>query len=69
VPYRVEAYLRLLARSVETMLSPFGYTEENVLQWLKGKAPRPTPAATARVDAVPKKRLLAPFTASAAPAS
>ncbi|HET6399311.1 MAG TPA: DNA polymerase domain-containing protein [Candidatus Thermoplasmatota archaeon] len=41
--YDVEAYLRLLARSVETLLSPFGYREEPVLAWLAGRAPRPLP--------------------------
>lgn len=39
--YDVDAYLRLLARQVETMLAPFGYTEENLLQWLVGRSKRP----------------------------
>lgn len=33
--YDVEAYLRLLARSVETLLSPLGYAEEKVLTMLE----------------------------------
>lgn len=41
--YDVEAYVRLLARSVETLLSPFGYLEDNVHGWLMGR--RPTAAA------------------------
>jgi DNA polymerase elongation subunit (family B) len=32
--YDVGAYLRLLARSVETLLSPFGYDEETLVGWL-----------------------------------
>ena len=39
--YHVDAYLRLLARQVETLLAPFGYTEESVHAWLTGKARRP----------------------------
>ncbi len=34
-------YLRLLARSIETLLSPFGYEEEAVLAWLSGATPDP----------------------------
>jgi DNA polymerase-2 len=37
--YDVDAYLRLLARSVETLLSPLGYREEPVLRWLAGATP------------------------------
>ncbi len=37
-------YLRLLARSVETLLSPFGYEEERVLAWLAGTAREPSRA-------------------------
>lgn len=33
--YDVPAYLRLLARSVETLLSPFGYREDALLDWLE----------------------------------
>lgn len=32
--YDVEAYLRQLARSIETLLPPLGYEEEAVLKWL-----------------------------------
>ena len=39
--YHVDFYLRLLARSVETLLSPFGYTEEAVFQWLRGSSKSP----------------------------
>ncbi|MHB8633965.1 MAG: DNA polymerase domain-containing protein [Thermoplasmatota archaeon] len=39
--YDVEAYLRLLARQVETLLSPFGYTEGAVFDWLTGRSRRP----------------------------
>jgi DNA polymerase-2 len=41
--YHVESYLRLLARSVETLLAPFGYAEDPVLEWLAGRAPSPLP--------------------------
>jgi DNA polymerase II len=39
--YDADAYLRLLARSVETLLAPFGYTEASVLAWLEGRTRRP----------------------------
>jgi DNA polymerase elongation subunit (family B) len=39
--YDVEFYVRLLARSVETLLSPFGYSEERVFRWLMGRAVSP----------------------------
>ncbi|MHB8587181.1 MAG: DNA polymerase domain-containing protein [Thermoplasmatota archaeon] len=39
--YDIEFYLRLLARSIETLLSPFGYEEGPVLEWLAGRAPTP----------------------------
>ena len=39
--YNVEAYLRLLAREVETLLAPFGYAEEGLFAWLSGRARRP----------------------------
>ena len=41
--YDVEAYLRLLARSIETLLSPLGYREEPLLEWLAGRRPSPGP--------------------------
>lgn len=36
--YNVDAYLRLLARSVETLLAPFGYDEDSLHAWLSGKS-------------------------------
>lgn len=39
--YHVDHYLHLLARSVETLLSPFGYREDALHAWLSGQAPRP----------------------------
>jgi DNA polymerase elongation subunit (family B) len=39
--YDTGFYLRLLARSVETLLAPFGYTEDAVFAWLAGTAPSP----------------------------
>jgi DNA polymerase elongation subunit (family B) len=39
--YHVDAYLRLMARHVETILAPFGYTEDRVHAWLSGRAKRP----------------------------
>jgi DNA polymerase elongation subunit (family B) len=39
--YHVDAYLRLLARQVETILAPFGYTEDSMHAWLCGRARRP----------------------------
>jgi len=39
--YDVGAYLTLLARQVETLLSPFEYTEAGVLAWLEGRARSP----------------------------
>ncbi|HUR25712.1 MAG TPA: DNA polymerase domain-containing protein [Candidatus Thermoplasmatota archaeon] len=39
--YHVDAYLRLLARQVETILAPFGYTEDSVYAWLWGRSRRP----------------------------
>jgi len=38
--YDAAAYLRLLARQVETLLAPFGYTEEHVHDWLAGRTRR-----------------------------
>ena len=48
--YHVGHYLRLLARSVETLLAPFGYTEDNVVAWFEGSAERPEAVAPERVD-------------------
>jgi DNA polymerase elongation subunit (family B) len=48
-PYDVPHYLRLLARSVETILAPFGYAEEPVLAWLAGRSTSPLRARLARV--------------------
>lgn len=48
-PYDIPHYLRLLARSVETLLAPFGYAEEPVLAWLAGRTASPRPAANERV--------------------
>ncbi len=48
--YHVPHYLRLLARSVETLLSPFGYTEDNLMAWFSGKAPMPEPPTPPRID-------------------
>ncbi len=39
--YDVDAYLRLLARQVETLLSPFGYREDAVYNWLAGRSKKP----------------------------
>lgn len=38
--YHIDHYVRLLARNVETLLSPFGYTEDRVHAWLSGKSKR-----------------------------
>ncbi|MFO1533183.1 MAG: DNA polymerase domain-containing protein [Thermoplasmatota archaeon] len=35
--YDVDAYVRLLARHVETLLSPFGYTEDALHAWFTGR--------------------------------
>lgn len=40
--YGVDAYVRLLARQVETLLSPFGYTEDNIHAWLTGRRATPS---------------------------
>lgn len=50
VAYHAEHYLRLLARSIETLLAPFGYAEDPVLDWLAGRADKPMPVAPKRVD-------------------
>jgi len=49
--YNTEFYLRLLARSVETILAPFGYEEDAVFEWLAGRAESPRRAANAQVVA------------------
>lgn len=43
--YDVEAYLRLLARQTETLLAPFGYTEDGLMEWLAGRSRWPSEAA------------------------
>lgn len=58
-PYHEESYLRLLARSVETMLSPFGYTEEGVFEWLRGRSRGPRPAAPRQLAGAPRPRFVA----------
>lgn len=50
IAYWADGYMRLLARSVETLLSPFGYLEDNVYEWLSGRAVDPIPKTTKRVD-------------------
>lgn len=50
--YHVEAYVRLLARSVETLLTPFGYHEDGLHEWLMGRSPRP--ATRVRRGATPE---------------
>ena len=54
--YDVPSYLRLLARSVETLLSPFGYTEDSVFRWLSGSAAGPLVASQARLPDVTPPR-------------
>lgn len=39
--YDVEAYVRLLARQTETLLAPFGYTEDGLYAWLMGTSKTP----------------------------
>lgn len=46
--YDVDAYVRLLARQVETLLAPFGYTEDVLHAWLSGRRRRPDPVASGR---------------------
>ncbi len=48
--YHVAHYVRLLARSVETLLAPFGYWEDFVHAWLMGASDQPLPPAPSRVD-------------------
>jgi DNA polymerase elongation subunit (family B) len=47
--YDINHYLRLLARSVETLLAPFGYEEDALFEWLKGRSANPKSPATRRV--------------------
>lgn len=54
-PYHVDFYLRLLARSIETILAPFGYVEEDVFQWLRGARRHPRSSPMRKVT--PAKRL------------
>lgn len=49
--YRGDVYLRLLARSVETLFAPFGYAEDALLAWFQGRTRGPKPAAHQRVPA------------------
>ncbi|MFA5944996.1 MAG: DNA polymerase domain-containing protein [Candidatus Thermoplasmatota archaeon] len=39
--YHADAYLRLLARQAETLLAPFGYTEDRLHSWLAGRTAAP----------------------------
>lgn len=54
IPYHVEHYLRLLARSVETLLAPFGLWEDAVFDWLIGRTTAPYTTNNGRVD-VPQR--------------
>jgi DNA polymerase-2 len=36
--YHVDSYIRLLARQAETLLSPFGFTEQYLYDWLAGRS-------------------------------
>jgi DNA polymerase-2 len=47
--YNLDHYLRLLARSVETILAPFGYEEEAVFDWLRGRSTAPRRSSTRSV--------------------
>lgn len=49
--YHIEHYLRLLARSVETLLAPFGLDEDYVVAWLAGRVATPYHAENGRVGA------------------
>lgn len=53
-PYHVEHYLQLLARSVETLLAPFGLWEGAVFEWLAGRRRTPYAVGDGRVD-VPER--------------
>ena len=50
IGYSTSHYLRLLARSVENLLAPFGYWEDGLYDWFTGRAQRPRPPAPKRVD-------------------
>ena len=58
--YHVDHYLRLLARSVETLLAPFGYEEERVLDWLRGRAASPRAPETRRITGEAKPEYARP---------
>jgi DNA polymerase elongation subunit (family B) len=48
-PYDVRAYVRLLARSFQTLFEPFGYPEERILaEWGYGEPPKPERARARR---------------------
>jgi hypothetical protein len=53
--YDVEAYTRLLARQVETLLSPFGYTEDALYDWLAGRSKKPYLDVPSRKPAKPRR--------------
>jgi len=59
VSYSVVHYLRLLARSVETLLAPFGYGEDDLFDWLAGRSDRPVPPPAKRVDLPPRPEWVA----------
>ncbi len=45
----VRTYLRLLARSVETLFSPFGVTEDGAFEWFLGRRKNVLPATQAHL--------------------
>jgi len=49
--YDVEFYLRLLARSVETLLAAFEFEEEALLAWFLGRAKSPKETKPRSLDA------------------
>lgn len=59
--YDVDAYLRLLARQTETLLSPFGYTEESLYSWLVGRSKRPYLDAPPQKTASPTRGVARPM--------
>jgi DNA polymerase II len=58
--YDVDAYVRLLARQVETLLSPFGYQEEALYGWLCGRAKRPFSLAQVNSATAPRADAASP---------
>ena len=62
--YHVDAYLRLLARQVETILAPFGYTEDSVHAWLSGRSRRPEAEPLSRPAPPPYARPVGPSASS-----